>query len=103
MAGNVKNMNVEVCVMERLIGLKKAYGLRSLSQVISYLLDLMPAQEIDLVSQRVALQKEYGDALAACKKLRELVSQPIQPVYETKPLVNVNVEFKPVDLSMTNE
>jgi predicted CopG family antitoxin len=86
MAERMKNMNVEAGVMARLVELKKGYGLRSLSAVINYLLDLVPAQERYLVSQRVELKKEYREALAACKKLRELVNQPIQPAYETKPL-----------------
>lgn len=89
MAERTKNINVEADVMLRLVELKKGYGLRSLSAVISYLLELVPTQERDLVSQRVELQKEYQAALKACKELRELVSQPIQPAYETKPLRTV--------------
>jgi hypothetical protein len=95
MAAKVKNMNVEAEVMGRLVELKKGYGLRSLNAVISYLLDLVPAQERDLVSQRVELQKEYRKALASCKKLREQVSQPVTVPYETKP-VTAPYETKPL-------
>ena len=82
-----KSLVVSPSILQRLVALKKANGFKSLSQVVSYLLDLLDPEH-EAANEHIARQREYQRVLDVCQKIRELLEQPIQVT--VKP-----VEFSP--------